>query len=267
MRLLRKMSGNTESADLRMRLGLGRPVPGGAPLADVGDLPGGGVLAQMGNSCGTCSLSAVLRHFGVERTPAEIDREIRNADIYTAPDLMVSYARSAGLEAVFRNRGTLEEVRGFVERGIPVVLLVDPQPGKAFRLHYVTAISFRDADDGPRTGVYNPWGLREEITTGELSNIWDDVRVGPFSCWEAAFVAVAPGGTDLGPNRKTGARGVNMLGLAAANAVNGVFHVFRDRRLSRGLLELAGAFPGFLAGLVLLLRERSERVPRGPAHS
>lgn len=238
---------------------MGRPVENAGPLAGVGDLPGGGVLRQVGNGCGTCSLSAVLRHFGVDLTQKEIDRVIRNLNVFTAPDLMVKYARGGGFEAVFRNRGTISEVKWYLDRGIPVVLLVDTQPGNPFRplrLHYVTAISYRGDGGGFRLGIYNPWGLREEVTAGELEKIWKDVRIGPFICWDCSFVAIAPIGTDLGPGRPSGARGVNMLGLSVDNAVNGVVHVFRDGRFLPGIYELAAALPQSFIGFNLFMLER-----------
>lgn len=251
-------------------LGSGRPVPGGGPLADIGDLEGGGVLAQLGNSCGTCSLSAIFRHFGVVRSPAEIDREIRNANIFSAPDLIARCARRAGFEAVIRNRGTVEEVRGFIGRGIPVVLLVVSKPGTRLKppvLHYVTAVSCREDGQGFHVGIYNPWGLREEITAEELSLIWDDIRMGPFSCWRSTFLAIAPGGTDLGAGRRAGSRGPDMLGLAVASGVNGVFHLSRDRRLLEGLSELAGTLPRAVIGLALLLVEQSAGAREGSRKS
>ena len=73
---MRQMSGNNWLAESRpgtgLGLGLGRPVPGGGPLARVEDLPGGGVLAQMGNSCGTCALSAVFRDRKLSRGLPEL---------------------------------------------------------------------------------------------------------------------------------------------------------------------------------------------------
>lgn len=241
--------------------GLGRPLGKTGPLSDIGNLPGGGILAQKGNSCGTCSLSAVMRHFGVESTQREIDREIRNANIFSAVDLLVRYAGKRGFEAAFRNEGSVGEVTDLVDREIPVLLLVDTRPGPVHRplhLHYVVAISHRKTRDGEfRLGVYNPWGLREEITAEELDRAWSNVHVGPFDCWNRAYVAVTRSGVDLDGPRPTGARGVNMIALGLANAVNGFVHLVRDASVARALVELVSAPPELLAGLSLFVAERS----------
>jgi hypothetical protein len=241
-------------------LGHARPVGGEGPLADIGDLPEGGILSQAGNSCGTCSLSAVLRHFGIEVSPREIDREIRNANIYTAPSLMVEYARKKGLEAAFFHEGSVEELKDFIRKDVPVVLALDVEREGLrgwLELHYVTAISFSD-EDGFRLGIYNPWGLREEITGEELARAWDDVLLGPFSCWRSPFVAIAPAGTGLGAGRDEGARGMNLLSLGIANAVNGFVHLLRDRRPG-GLVELASSVPQAPAGAAIYVLEQLAR--------
>jgi len=260
-------SGRSEGSPEGKGLGSGRPVREGIPLGDIGGLPGGGVLAQLGNSCGTCCLSAILGHFGVTRSPAEIDREIRNGNIFTAPDLIARYARRAGLNSVIRNRGSLEEVEGLIGRGIPVVLVVISKPGTRFRppvLHYVTVIDCRCDGQGYRVGIYNPWGLREELSGGELSRIWDDIRAGPLKCWRSAYIALAPPGTDLGPSRRAGSRGLDTLGLAIAGAVNGAFHVLRDGRLFEGVAEVACSLPLAVTGLAFLAVEQSARAGAEP---
>jgi hypothetical protein len=256
--------GKAEAA--RTGLGAGRPVQGAGALSDVGDLPGGGILAQIGNSCGTCCLSAILGHFGMRSTQLEIDRDIRNANLFTAPDLLVGYARARGLEAVFRNHGSVGEITGLIDRGIPCVLLLDPDFRKPLlerRLHYVAAISHRGEGEDFRLGVYNPWGLREEITGDELAGMWKGVQVGPLVCWNAAYIAIGAAGTDLGPGRRSGARGINLLALSFANAVNGAVHLFRDRRFAGGLCELAAAGPEGIAGLGLFFAERLGAPPAG----
>ena len=231
---------------------------GEGPLLGIGDLPGGGILQQSGNSCGTCSLSVVLRHFGIETDPGELDREIRNANLFTAPCLIVREAGRRGLEAAFFNKSGVEELERFLNRGIPVILLVDTQPRNLFRplhLHYVTAICYRKEPEF-RLGIYNPWGMREEITGRELASIWRNVHLGPFVCWDGALIAVAPAGSGLGKGRPWGARGVNTLALAFAGAVNGAAHLLRDRRYREGTLEILGAPPRLLLGAVLFAFER-----------
>lgn len=243
--------------DVARKTGFGkaRPVQPGWPLGDMGDLGDGRILAQKGNSCGTCSLSAVFRHYGIETTQAELDREMRNFNIFGAPGLVVRTARGRGFEAAFHNRGTLAEVIELIDRGIPVLLIVDTQPGnilKPLHLHYVVAIAHRALDGETRLGVYNPWGLREEITGEELEFAWGQVHVGPLVAWDHAFITVAPSGAGLGRGRPAGARGVNMCARSFANVANGLAHAVRGGLLSEGLKELAVSVPEAVAGLGLL---------------
>lgn len=240
-------------------LGGGKPILGGGPLCTIGDLPQGGILAQEGNSCGTCSLSAILGHFGIEATQKEIDRQIRNANIFTAPDLVLRYARQEGMEAVFRNHGSAEELKRLIDRGTPVVLLVDTQPHNALRplhLHYVTALSYR-IDDGFHLGVYNPWGLREELDEDGLDMAWSDVHVGPFICWNRAYIAIGPKGSDLGSSRRRGSVGINLMGLSIANLVNGVAGLLRAGHRSRSAGELLSFLPQLAAGLAAFVFEQA----------
>lgn len=238
-------------------IGKARPVIGDGKLLDIGNLPDGSILTQKGNSCGTCSLSAVLRHFGIVRSQSEIDREIRNFNIFTAPDLIVRYANSVGLEASYKNDGTLEELENLIEQGIPAILLTDPKPESPINflyLHYVTAISIRKTDNQTYIGIYNPWGLREEITKNELENGWAKVRIGPFLCWNRAFIAIAPKGSNLGENRYSGSRGINMIGLSIACLVNGIAKIFRGE-LNNGARDLAEGLYSLPLGILISFKE------------
>lgn len=237
--------------------GTRRPVPAG-PLSDIGDLPCGTVLAQKGNSCGICSLSAVMRHWGVETTQEQLDRRIRNLNIFGAPDLIINTARENGFEAAFFNRGSLSAIFEMVDRGVPVLLIVDVYPGDwshPVHLHYVTVIEHRVVDQTEMIGVYNPWGMREEITAEELCRAWDTVRIAGIDCWERAYIPVGPPGSDIGPGRPDGARGVNMLAYGIASIVNGLLHLLRDRDAG-GLKEMALGVPRSLSGALVFFRER-----------
>ncbi|MDD5448404.1 MAG: C39 family peptidase [Actinomycetota bacterium] len=238
--------------------GKGLPVLSDSPLCQIGNTEEGGILSQTGNSCGTCCATAILNYFGIQVAREQIDSEIRNFNIFTAPNLLVRYLREKGLEATFLNEGSIEELIGYLERNIPVILLVDTRPYdplNPFHMHYVVAISSRKGEDGFHFGFYNPWGLREEITEKELEDSWSKLHIGPFICWDRALIPVAPPGTPLPPQRKEGAFGVGLLGDALANFVNGIAHLVRDRNPNKGLKELALSLPQFLLGSSLFLLE------------
>ncbi len=248
-----------------MALGTGRPVHTESPLASIGNLPGGRILAQVGNSCGTCSLSAVMTFFGTAITPEEIDKDIRRFNIYTSPDMLVWFARKKGYASVFLNQTSREELMYYLDIGVPVILLVDTLPDKPynpFHFHYVVAISYRKVNSDFRLGIYNPWGFREEITGDELDRIWRHLRIGPFTCWDAASIPVGPSGTFNPRDRRSGAMGINMIALSGSLAVNGVAHLFSDGRLAKGLFELFLSILFLPSGVFVFAFERLARVLR-----
>lgn len=246
-----------------MVLGTGRPIQTESGLESIGDLPRGGILAQVGNSCGTCSLSAVMRFFGTEITPEEIDREIRRFNIYTSPDLLVWYARRKGYASAFLNHTSREELMYYLDIGVPVILLVDTRPGEPynpFHFHYVVALSYREAGDGFRLGIYNPWGLREEITGDELDGIWRQLKIGAFTCWDAASIPVGPSGVFKPKGRRRGAVGINMIALSGSLAVNGSAHLLSDGKLLKGLFEFFLSVLLLPAGVLVFAFERVARI-------
>ncbi|MDD5748185.1 MAG: hypothetical protein PHP64_03915 [Actinomycetota bacterium] len=233
-----------------------RPIKAKSPLLDIGNLPGGEILTQKGNSCGTCSLSAVLRHFRIDRTQTEIDRKVRNFNIFTAPDSIIRYARLVGLSATYRNNGSFEEIRELIEKGIPSILLIQTKPESRLNflhLHYVVAISARESEEGNWLGIYNPWGLREEISSNELENAWANVRIGPFLCWNRAYIAITQEENILNKPLYERTRGVNMLGLSIASFVNGLAKLLRGEM--KGILELLESLPTFIAGIAIFAGE------------
>ncbi|GEM_PF-5191983 len=242
-----------------MGLGAGRPIEGDSALLSVGDLPHGGVLAQKGNSCGTCSLSAIMNFFGTRITFDQIDKEIRKFNIYSSPDLLVWFARRKGYASAFLNRTSREELTYYLDIGVPVILLVDTRPDEPynpFHFHYIVALSYRNAEDGFRLGIYNPWGIREEITGEELDKIWRGLRIGPFGCWDAASIPVGPRGSFKPKGRRRGALGINMIALSGSFAVNGATRLLEDRKPIKGLAEFFLSVMLAPAGVLVFAFER-----------
>lgn len=102
---------------------------------------------QSESTCGPAALASVLAFWG-----HPVDLEQITIKVYipklrgTLPMDMENYAREAGFKTT-SSAGTLEELKGYVRKGIPVVCLLDLGFGLYQRPHYVTAIGFDDVHE------------------------------------------------------------------------------------------------------------------------
>ncbi|HEY9721869.1 MAG TPA: C39 family peptidase [Oscillatoriaceae cyanobacterium] len=96
------------------------------------------------NACGTTSLSMLLNFWKNQPgayTHDKIDPVIREWGTFTTPEQVVDYAQSQGLRAVARNNSSLSDLLGFVDKGVPVQVLIDPTgTGVDIYLHYVDVV-------------------------------------------------------------------------------------------------------------------------------
>ncbi len=99
---------------------------------------------QSEDTCGPAALAGVLAFWG---RPAVLD-EI-TAKVYvpklrgTLPMDMENYARSAGFDTA-SSFGTLDALKSFLRRGVPVICLLDLGFGLYRRPHYIIAVGFDD---------------------------------------------------------------------------------------------------------------------------
>src|SRR5687767_4490593 len=108
-------------------------------------LPGQG----RANACGTTTLAYVLQYLLGSTAPsrAQIDQVVRRANIFTAPGLLVEYARGLGLAAQAYHGVSLDFVLGLVDRGVPVIVLTDTTPldlSDTANLHWVAVVGHHD---------------------------------------------------------------------------------------------------------------------------
>jgi hypothetical protein len=218
---------------------------GGNPLTDEGCrvyLPG-----QRPNQCGTVCLAYIMRYFGItccgdheEAEPDCIDGEIRarwggvlGVDMYTEPIGIKKYAESRGLNAEVYVDGDLEEVRWFVDRGIPVMLDICTFGGSTDIKddgHWVVVVSFCEVpQEFPAgttktlIGIYCPHGRQFAITPERLEQFWGrmDLQEIDFHLWDRLYIAISdtqalpPGNADKVQDELAMARGIStfMSGL------------------------------------------------------
>lgn len=157
--------------------------PSPTPLPQQVQLPAPEWERQDWNNCGPATLSLGLRYYGWEGDQFDIsdllkpDRGDKNVNV----EELVYYVRTrAGwLSADFRVGGNLEELKGFIAAGIPVIVekgfvLPESDGGGGWAGHYLlltgydeTAGEFIAQDTNPTTG-----GSNRRISYQELDEGW-----------------------------------------------------------------------------------------------
>ncbi|PIQ29187.1 hypothetical protein COW36_17635 [bacterium (Candidatus Blackallbacteria) CG17_big_fil_post_rev_8_21_14_2_50_48_46] len=168
------------------------------------------VQEQVGNSCGTTSLSMLLKYFQghtLENSVPTIDKYIRakgtlefvlptgkiksvELDGYTAPRDIVKYANQRGMRAGLKNNSSLADLKGMLEKGVPCLCLTDwnfsengSHPSQAEpdaqSLHWVNVIGYEYKKTGSsraRPELYfkiaNPHGIVQTVSAKDFDKVW-----------------------------------------------------------------------------------------------
>ncbi|MGV3526896.1 MAG: C39 family peptidase [Candidatus Sericytochromatia bacterium] len=173
------------------------------------------VQEQEGNSCGTTSLSMLLKFYqghSLENTVTTIDSYIRsqgtlelnlpggktksvNLDGYTAARDIVDYASTHGMRAGMKNHASLSDIKGYLDKGVPVMTLTDwnfeggtrsaPADAKpdGKSVHWVNIIGYEytqnaeTAKDEMVLLIANPHGLVQKVNERDFDAIWRNVEL------------------------------------------------------------------------------------------
>ncbi|MEP6653117.1 MAG: C39 family peptidase [Myxococcales bacterium] len=209
------------------------------------------------NGCGTTSEAMILTYLlGHPVHQYDIDNQIRQVNSFTSPQDMVRYAQRQGLSAEMYNHGTINELQGYVARGIPCQCMISADnSGSISTLHYVDVVGF-GTDTSGRDGVVvhdpaNPDGGRSQfIPIAEFQAKWAK----PPGGFENFFIAYAPGGTALPPSRKDGIEGTLAGAEGVANVTNGFHRFFAPNTAGEyfhGLVQLPTGIGQTVGGGVL----------------
>ena len=214
----------------------GRSGPGDRLPRDPDDptlwLPGQG----RANACGTTTLAYVLRYLLGPGAPprAEIDRALRRGDLFSAPRLLLQYARGLGLAARAYNDAELPLVLDLVDHGIPVLALLDTTPldlRDTANLHWVAVV----AHCGDRIGIYNPHGFQEELDLASFEAHWREARIFGLPAWRRFALAIARRPAALPTPRRPSVSfvGAELAAAGVASAVNRAVSMAERLRLAR----------------------------------
>lgn len=171
------------------------------------------VQDQVGNSCGTTSLSMLMKYYQghtLENSVNTIDSYIRgrgsfslplptgvqefDVDTYTAPQHIVQYARDHGFRAGMDNNSSLSDIKSFIDQGVPVLALTDwnfdggtrSRPADANpdgkSLHYVNIVGYEyEEDDAGEQALHlliaNPHGRIQSVHKDEFLKVWSDLHL------------------------------------------------------------------------------------------
>ncbi|HUL64895.1 MAG TPA: C39 family peptidase [Burkholderiaceae bacterium] len=200
------------------------------------------------NACGSSSLTMIMNYLGVPVTRQDIDSEIRRVDQGLPPQPMIDYAREHGLEAEFYNNGSWDELKGFINRGIPVQAQINTEAdGAKTHMHWVAVVGFRtDPKTGEeQIGVRNsakPYkGEVQWMSRAEFEKKWTHPLDG--AGYDNSFIAYAPAGTDLPPSRWDGVEGLSAMNDGAWHIANNWDRIFDPDNFGSFVHGVIG-FPG-----------------------
>lgn len=134
------------------------------------------------NGCGTTSLAMTLSFW--TGTPGaytreRIDNTIRRFNLASSPQNIVDYAESQGFRASAMNNANLEDLRAFLDKGVPVQVMYDPDgDGSDATLHYVVVTDYESNEKGALTAlkIADPWGGIEAVVPVDTFNErWDQL--------------------------------------------------------------------------------------------
>jgi len=217
------------------------------------------VLKQKGPACGTTCMAMVIRFLIGDGpiTPEDIDKEIRKLPgMFSAPTDLVMYARRKGLKAEEYNHNSLQHIKELVEKGIPVMPLLDLTPNNALDFqnwHWVVVVAVEDYSGLEKIVVNNPWGQQEEWDKDKLLHEWAHLKLlGLTFGYSNYFIALGTSDDELPARRVDGVEPANAVIKGLADILNG-FAGLRYNHSLRGLGQMLWGISRLIYGTAYLL--------------
>jgi hypothetical protein len=137
------------------------------------------------NGCGTTSLAMMLDFLAGGKKVLDreaVDRSIRHYDMFTSPGEAAAFARRRGAQATIHSDTTLEQLRGMIDQGLPVQVLLDVNAEHdGSGLHYEVVTGYGTGPDGKRyIELANPWGQREYMPEQTFLEHWSNLTAKGF---------------------------------------------------------------------------------------
>lgn len=216
--------------------GTGEGVRAGPPTTTPPTVLGVQPQYQSGNGCGTTSLAMALSHvLGRHVSQAEVDADIRLADIYTSASNIRSSARRHGIEGQLVNNLTDAEVIAAVDQGRPILFLTDLTPrdsGDVAAMHWRVIDGYQWRDGKLQLHIADPWGSTYWRSWDSLQAEWADMKaVGLDAGYNRFGVILGASASDraLGPDRMAGVWATEPLIDATSDVVNDAMQIGRGK--------------------------------------
>ncbi len=236
-------------------------------LPNVTNMP---YYRQQGNSCGTTTLAEIMSYLGVPMTQADVDAVIRRMNTFTAPNDMIDFARSHGLEAEGYNNGTFDQIKSMIDAGCPVQAMVDGNDSVSVSdagssgnfsvsgLHYIAITGYgTDPATGEQYITYhdpNRSDGEQQMSVSDFEKMWGNVHYGGVATgFNNYFIAYGKPGSNLPPGNEDGIQGTQGLLDGITNVTNGLNRIYSPDSFGdfvHGLFELpSGIVQGLFSGI------------------
>jgi hypothetical protein len=233
---------------------------------------------QRVNACGTTSLAYTLRYLGGECcgeacAPDCIDDDIRcytGTDMFSDPISLEEYAEERGFNAEIFINGDLDEVRWFVERGVPVLLQIANTAGSidVNDGHWVVVTSFCEiAQEYPAgttetvISIYDPGGFQFTIAPDRLLEFWGKmvypVGKADVPLWTRLYIPVSDqslpsGNSDEVRSQLALAQGLSTF-MTGGQDFADIFEEGEIHRALEGVVELGGGVATTIMAFVSMM--------------
>jgi hypothetical protein len=142
------------------------------------------------NGCGTNSLANILNNFnGGDANAAralqqKADRAIRNGDMFSAPDDLVSFAEKNGFRAAIKTDASVGDITKMIDQGVPVQVLIDSGSRGDFAQHYIAVVGYEKDASGKVKSLKiadSAGGNTYDMPIDKFMDKWTDLPMGGVS--------------------------------------------------------------------------------------
>lgn len=130
--------------------------------------------SQKADQCGPASLAGILNYWGIPVTPEEISSEIYSRSAKGTLNLdMILYARAKGLKAT-HYQGDLDDLRGKIDLGYPLIVLVDHGFFVYQQNHFMVVLGYYENGIIANSGKdrLKPFPVKNFLRSWERTKFW-----------------------------------------------------------------------------------------------
>lgn len=219
------------------------------------------------NACGTTALAIALHKLGKDVPVAEIDKSIRNFNLFTSSEGIKRYAQGAGFQAERYDKGSFEQLQRDLGAGREVIVLTDVGgrdskgylqrgSGDDTGLHYMHVTEVGTDQNGQQYVTFNNWGHQETLPYSEFEKLWTDLHFkGVDTGYERHYLLVDKGDAEALPasNLDGESRIADDLSDGVSHLSNGAAALKRGD-VWGGLTELGGGVKDLISGTGRLIK-------------